>query len=78
MKLPKIPIDYENKEQECFDGSCLLLHVETRLFGVAWWDCEKRRFIEFYSGIEYPSQTVLRPTHYTPMPEFEEVNNDHK
>ena len=71
MKLPKIPIDYSKagSGEAPFDFEKYILHGEGAfsefiVFGV-W---HKGRW--HTSGVLHES---YKPTHYTPMPEFEEV-----
>jgi len=75
MKLQKIPIDYSKAEdeKEPFNGDFFILHTDEDAFVIALW-----RFDEFRSeyiwtddlGSVYEHEEF---THYTPMPQFEEV-----
>lgn len=69
MKLPKIPIDYNMAEtgEEPFDGEVAILHAQYGLtFGRYYKD-----FACWYTDVG--PVPVDRITHYTPMPEFEEI-----
>jgi len=81
MKLPKIPIDYSKAGtgEAPFDGAGCLLHMNSIVIGYGVYDDGSGQcFKEFYSFKKMVNDGVDSPTHYTPMPEFEEVNNDHK
>lgn len=76
MKLPKIPIDYSKAGtgEVPFDGGGVLLHLNDCVLGYgAYEPFEQKRFIELYSLKPMQKRTTHRPTHYTPLPEFVEV-----
>jgi len=75
--LPKIPIDYEfgDRNQRPFNGDGVLLHKNDVVVGYAAYDESMRCFIDLFSLKKHEVRTTCRPTHYTPMPQFEEIQS---
>ena len=73
--LQKIPIDY-SKAGYPLDGSTVLIFIEDRVLSAIYKYRMGDRGLEYYwtpnnsSPLRYKASSV---THYTPMPEFEEV-----
>ena len=81
MKLPKIPIDYSRAGtgEAPFDGKFYMLHHHHRNTKTIAQFLEEKNDgsnLSFYDA--HGAWVCLYVTHWSPMPEFEEVNNDHK
>jgi len=76
MKLPKIPIDYSKAGtgETPFTEELVIIHFLNmgKASIIAWYDDDEKCFVIPHSGSEIHIDEV-RPTHYSPMPEFEEV-----
>lgn len=86
MKLPKIPIDYSKAGtgEAPFDGSSYLIHSDDVVIGECVYDGGRLRHLDssqvvvdihvtYFDGKCSIPCDAPNATHYTPMPEFEEV-----
>ena len=73
MKPPKIPIDYSKAGtgEAPFDGHNYLLHQPDGIIQGSYMDS----YITHHWYTPIGRITSLSITHYTPMPEFEEIKN---
>lgn len=78
MKLPKIPIDYSKagSGQAPFDGEAVILFSGDTVIGECIWACSEE-FAHMDCQCDncghMPTFNKHYATHYTPIPEFEEV-----
>ena len=79
MKLQKIPIDYSKAGtgEVPFDGKKHLFHSHNGDIDTGYWQDCNERFSRLHCGAGYQIWKLFSnsglPTHYTPMPQFEEV-----
>lgn len=74
MKLPKIPINHKNMQQECFSGKRFLLH--DKLGGIVSGSYKPSADSHVWRDDVGFTYRLHNFTHYTTMPEFYEEGGE--